>query len=378
MGQVSSIGSLFNGNDNDNNVGVVGQEETAETLASLLLDPCMKGDLDRVKRLVGERINATTSARDVVNAQDSAGNASIHGAVFGNHIDVVKYLVGKCGADYMSSNGIGCSPLWLAAGYGHDDILRYLLEYIMKNINSSEDEDIYYLNAFNAVNSTGDTPLIAAAFRGHSIITDIILSQAESVNDNHQVILRKVLTFENKGGDSALSVAAGMGHVETVETLLKWSKKVDINDNLINKRNSNGLTPLLVACERGHEIIACTLVKNGASPLRDKNGASPLAVAAFCGCLDVVEKLLELDFGKDLLNVRDGTGGSTPLWLAARTGNKKMVELLLQYGANQNITNKDELSPFEAAVKYEKRQVIEVFEQISKANSSSTTSMQSN
>ena len=353
MGQVSSI---FGG------VGTRGNQRSSSN-NSALLEASMNGDLDLVKELVGGQIHASKTARDVVNESDSAGNAAIHGAVYGNHMNVLKYLIESCNADCLSRNGIGCSPLWLAAGYGHADIFQYLLDYIMK-----ENDKKTYLEALNATNSTGDTPLIAAASRGHTNVIDIIFHHVEGIKDDNLSMLQQILIFENKSGDTALSVATGIGHIGTVEVLLQWSKKVD--GNIIDKKNSNGLTPLLIACERGHEGIAHTLVREGACPIRDKNGASPLAVAAFCGCIDVAQKLLDIDFGKALIDVPDDSGGSTPLWLAARTGNKKMVELLLKYGANQTIRNKDGLTPYEAASKYDKQQVIEVFEQIASTSAS--------
>eukprot|EP00978_Attheya_sp_CCMP212_P035759 scaffold157549_cov40-Attheya_sp.AAC.1 len=129
---------------------------------------------------------------------------------------------------------------------------------------------------------------------------------------------------------------------------------------MLNVKNQKGLTPLLVACERNHASIAKTLIDRGALPLTDKDQKSPLAVASFCGCEDVVSTLLELDFGKELLDVPDGTG-ATPLWLAARTGNAKMVRLLLDAGANATLPNQQGLSPEEAATKYKKTAVMDLF-----------------
>ena len=77
-----------------------------------------------------------------------------------------------------------------------------------------------------------------------------------------------------------------------------------------------------------------------------------------------VELLLNGDgakMGRELLNVLDNNE-CTPLWLAARTGNGKMVKVLLDAGADPSIKNKDGLSPEEAAVKFKKQNVLDAFE----------------
>lgn len=73
----------------------------------------MQGNLDEVKRLVGICIaNRDDGENDnYVNRTDASGNAAIHGAVFGGHLEVLKFLVETCGANLTIKNGLGCSPL---------------------------------------------------------------------------------------------------------------------------------------------------------------------------------------------------------------------------------------------------------------------------
>ena len=54
------------------------------------------------------------------------GNHALGAASCGGHLELVKALVEK-GAPLELKNQIGTSPLWLAAGYGHADVLDFLI-----------------------------------------------------------------------------------------------------------------------------------------------------------------------------------------------------------------------------------------------------------
>ena len=92
-----------------NEVGVgIGIKDGGKEKKAPLLEPAMSGDLSKVKELIGMQISPSVSAKEVVDVQDSSGNAAIHGAVYANHLEIVKFLVDECNADYQCSNGLGC------------------------------------------------------------------------------------------------------------------------------------------------------------------------------------------------------------------------------------------------------------------------------
>ncbi|KAF5394332.1 hypothetical protein PHET_11799 [Paragonimus heterotremus] len=68
-----------------------------------------------------------------------------------------------------------------------------------------------------------------------------------------------------------------------------------------------------------------------------KDGLTPLHQACFHGHIDIVEYLLKN--GADI-NARDPNQGYTTLMFAAITGNTRLTEMLLQYGARSSDTNK--------------------------------------
>jgi ankyrin repeat protein len=321
----------------------------------------MEGNMEEVKRLVGRHIGSDKSSlSDFVDASDDQGNAAVHGCAFAGHLSILQFLVEDCGADALSvRNDLGCTPLWLAAGYGHLDVLKYLLG----RIEAVSSLVISPAEIVMGENSTGDSPLLAATSRGHVEVCRLILQAVDKYSGEQGEGSANAIRRTNQNGDTPLAVAVGAGHAdELLDLFLQRDACIcTTEDRALNMRNKNGLTPLLVACERNLAPIALKLIEAGALPLSDSNGASPLAVAAFCGCDDVVEALLNIEFGKQLLNKQDDSGKCTPLWLAARTGNAKMVRLLLDAGADATLTNIDGLTPEEAAVKYDKKKVMEVF-----------------
>jgi ankyrin repeat protein len=398
-----------------------------------LLVPSMEGNLDEVKRLVGAFIadchglnykggrGSALRLAAFVNSIDASstggGNAAVHGAVFSGHLDVLSFLVECCefcdggggerGASSSSSstaavglltlrNGLGCSPLWLAAGYDRIPCLEYLMRKL-------RDLDLLESSLLRDVNSTGDSPFLAAASRGNVAACRCILKSVEGCLETFAGVPHRARRFRrmkarivrtaNRVGDTPLQVAVASGHTDLVSFLLEVDDTLcrddteegrDINgddsDNdddyskkCIDRKNASGLSPLIVACERNHPSIARLLLEHGANQqVKDARGRSPLAVAAFCGCVDVVEYLLDYYRNSSsssssstttkttslALNATDHAD-RTPLWLAARTGNLTMTKLLVDAGADTTIEDRESLTPLDVAVKFKKEKVVE-------------------
>jgi ankyrin repeat protein len=130
--------------------------------AESLLAASMEGNLDKVKTLLGKLIadsDNRSSLSSCVNKADSSGNTALHGAVFGGHLEVVKFLCISCGADLLLKNSLGCSPLWIAAGYDKINCLEFLSQQL-DAVGKLE-------KALMDTNTSGDTPFLAAASRGN-------------------------------------------------------------------------------------------------------------------------------------------------------------------------------------------------------------------
>ena len=143
----------------------------------------------------------------------------------------------------------------------------------------------------------------------------------------------------NDEGNCLLYVAASKNQLGKISFLL--NKGADVNF-----KNERGATPLNVACDKTALDAVQLLIDGGADVnTRTNRGNTPLSCAASGkGCTlvktyafnttydftNVAEILLDNGADVNLLN---------PLLIAARSGNVKMVQLLLAKGANINATD---------------------------------------
>ena len=143
----------------------------------------------------------------------------------------------------------------------------------------------------------------------------------------------------NDEGNSLLYVAASKNQLGKINFLLA-------NGADVNIKNERGATPLNAACDKNALAAVQLLIDQGADVnTRTNRGSTPLVCAATGkGCTlintsafntsydftNVAEILLDNGADVNLLN---------PLLIAARTGNQKMVQLLLAKGANINATD---------------------------------------
>ena len=106
---------------------------------------------------------------------------------------------------------------------------------------------------------------------------------------------------------------------------------------VINTKESSTGEGALHIVARGRDLNWLTfLLGKGARPdVQDRNGATPLAIAAQLGWLDGAEMLLRGRAAVDMPNNR----GETPLILAVQNRDAAMVRLLLGQGANPKRTD---------------------------------------
>nr|XP_023689336.1 ankyrin repeat and SAM domain-containing protein 6 [Paramormyrops kingsleyae] len=149
-------------------------------------------------------------------------------------------------------------------------------------------------------------------------------------------------------GNTALQFAAASGHEVLVRFLLRKGASVD-------SHNHYGWTPLMQAARFGHLNVAHILLENGAE-INSKNrmGASLLTMAARGGRTNMVKLLMESgafvdDY--DHLEMPEGNGNNnnngssgrepldiTALMVAAQHGFESTVRLLLEWGADANVS----------------------------------------
>lgn len=139
--------------------------------------------------------------------------------------------------------------------------------------------------------------------------------------------------LETRHGDNdwtPLMVACRRGHQSVVTVLLEHSASV-------NASSRSGKTPLMLAAFEGHSSIAKALIKAGAElDVQDETGQTALIRATSAGNAYIAETLIR---ARANVNLRDSHDGMNALQWAAQTGPSSVVELLIKWGAEVNVTN---------------------------------------
>ena len=150
-----------------------------------------------------------------------------------------------------------------------------------------------------------------------------------------------VTNFGNSGileGAPLLSVFAYNGFEDMVKLFLDFEADV-------NCANSEGLTPLMFACKRGHAEISRLLLANGAYLNKtDRSDKCALVYAAEFGYLDIVELIVSCDWQlrrSSDLTLREALQQATVI--AASNGNIDVLEYLLDM-AEVSINGNDTLT----------------------------------
>ncbi|KAF3181117.1 hypothetical protein TWF788_006618 [Orbilia oligospora] len=289
-----------------------------------------------------------------IEAKDSWGQTLLSVAAENGHKDLVELFLER-GANYKSTDSQGQTPLLLAAGNGHKDIVEFLLgkgadhgtmdlshrTALTAAADSEHKEVVELLLAKgadpNIKDSDGRTPLMIAIEWGYKDIVEVFLRKTEPDCDVVSLSLATRLL------NSIWSLVTG----QTLQTTTTLRVKVDPNI-----KNSEGLTPLLIALENMEPEIASLLVKNLADidvNVQDAEGLTALHRAVDNDYKDVVKFLVEK--AETDRNVRN-LAGATPLSIVVENGEQEIVSLLLKGGADPNIQDNEGHTPLSLAMDF--------------------------
>ncbi|RLU19802.1 hypothetical protein DMN91_008361 [Ooceraea biroi] len=210
----------------------------------------------------------------------------------------VDYLINQ---KVLEDDGQRCTPLIVAARYGHNKVVRMLLEKFKPDL---EQEGTV---KFNGYVIEGASALWAAAGAGHLSVLKTLVKAGANVNHptktnstplraacfNGRLDIVKYLTdhqadinIPNMFNNTCLMIASYKGHLDIVNFLL--DKGADPN-----KKAYCGATALHFAAECGHSTIVCELLKYGAKMTKSVSGMTPLITAAERTRAEVVECLVQ-------------------------------------------------------------------------------------
>ena len=205
------------------------------------------------------------------------------------------------------------APLVVAAQHGCSKVVEYFCERYGHAMDVNETATIISLTTKKKVHCA--TALWAASTGGHLEIVEYLISRGADVN-------KPTLTQS-----TPLRGASFHGHLKVMKYLLE--KGADINTP-----NCIGQSPLCIAAMRGQLEAVQFLVSQGAD-IHQKtiNGYSVIHLAATKGRLDIVKFLLSSGISPLFLEAQPMSDDyiPCPLFLAASTGQRRMVEELMEH-----------------------------------------------
>ncbi|KAE9616638.1 putative ankyrin repeat-containing protein [Lupinus albus] len=234
----------------------------------------------------------------------------LHSAARAGNLDVIKDTLsgtdeGEVRELLAKQNQAGETALYVAAEYGHVDIVRELIQYY-----DLADAGIKARNGFDALH--------ISAKQGHLDVLKILI-------EDHPELSMTV----DPSNSTALHTAATQGHIEIVKFLLEKGS------SLATIARSNGKTTLHSAARNGHlEVVKVILEKEpGVTTRTDKKGQTALHMAVKGQSLEVVEELIKAD--PSTINMVDNKG-NTALHIATRKGRSQIIKLLLGQSETDN------------------------------------------
>jgi ankyrin repeat protein len=206
------------------------------------------------------------------------------------------------------------------------------------------------------VDRDGRSLLETATYTGNTDVVLVLLSNRADV---------KTIGPNRRGlrlDYTLLHYAAFGNYVDIAMYLLKFGMNKNARDKGNNGLLENWNTPLIEAIAHGSTEVAYLLLDNHADPtILNKYGFGPLYKAVQWQDCQMISDLLTInpDLHKD--SDRDGM---TPLHVAASNGSLDVVKLLLTWTANPIVRDMDDKSAFDYAVENGHTGVVEVIHEV--------------
>ncbi|KAL6691639.1 ankyrin repeat-containing domain protein [Trichoderma pleuroticola] len=306
-------------------------EATGSSYQTPLAIAATEGHLDAVKWLVEKGAN--------IEAQDHNKQTPLMLATIGNHDNVVGYFIEK-GANMEAMDNNNATPfitslrgttkstteLFIRKGVDINTTMANKYTPLTLAISNTDDDIVKLLieRGANLDNNNSNSPLhYAAQKKGTSgvQIVQLLLDNSADINaknDNKHTALQEAVSW----GDIE------KGDVETIRVLLRFERVQ------VDKKDSDGRTPLSYAMEEGEKSIVKALLNSGQADVnrRDNEGRTPLSYAAS----STIARLLLKEHRVDI-NSKDKQG-RTPLWHAIERRNQELVKFLKKRGAKNKRT----------------------------------------
>ena len=278
---------------------------------------CQNGQNECLSILISSNADVDTKAFDDVSA--------VHLASQNNHPQCLSLLLNSKADPNTKVSSIKITALHTASQNGHWKCLKLLLD-------ANADPNVQSI--------TGDTPLHLTAENDKAQCMKLLL-QANAYVD----------TITN-GGVTALHKACLQGKYECALLLLK----ARANPNILVEVCS----ALDLAIRYDRQEIVKLLVKHGAQ-IDDCSVYSPLLLAVYEENYEIVKYLIEEGAN---INTQYKHSGITPLILAStKKTSIRIIQLLLEKGADQSMTDHDELTAYDTSIKHNNYEITQLLGQ---------------
>uniref|UniRef100_A0A8C5MY08 Ankyrin repeat and SOCS box containing 2 n=1 Tax=Leptobrachium leishanense TaxID=445787 RepID=A0A8C5MY08_9ANUR len=277
-----------------------------------LYKACEKKDVEAVKLLVQYKAD--------VSHRCNRGLTALHEAVARNDLEAIEILE-QNGAKIEAKNCYGITPLFMSAQIGHMEALRYLAK-CGADINTQANDNA--------------SALFEASKNGHDDVVEFLLAQGVDANK------------QNKDGFLAIHIAAKKrDNADIVSMLIPVTSRIRV------KRS--GISPLHIAAERNNDDIVEELINAGydvnfalsfdRARLYEDRRSTALYFAVINNNLNTAKMLLQAGANPnvDIIN---------PLLISIRHGCCKMMQLLLDHGANVNAYISSHPTSFPATIMF--------------------------
>jgi ankyrin repeat protein len=197
------------------------------------------------------------------------------------------------GTDVNACDSDFTTALQVSSANGHEHIVRFL---IMRGA------------TLDLANSMGWTPLLLASRHGHVNVVSLLLQNRADIN------------AETKLGANALTLASRGGHLQICKLLIESG--IDLSPSTAIGTATCEFTALMAAAHHGHDTV--------------------------------VRYLIDHRFD---VNYRTPSIGMNALMLAALNGHLATSQILIERGADPNLTNVNNATPFQISTISKKREL---------------------
>lgn len=279
---------------------------------------------------------------------DKYGELPIHDAARGGHLAILDLLSDK--SNITAPNKNMKLPIHLAASNGHLEAVRKLLQ-LGREFGMSM--DVKCRDQSVTVEESRDsflTPLYLAVIEGHPKTAEYLINEGadldvrsfdkstllheaaeDSTSETFKLLLEHSLDpFEkNEKLETPLHIAATHGNARVVDIYLQMQSI----DAILNLRDIDGDTALMLAMDNEYAYIAEKLISKGANIHLLNDYENPLLMTSIdLEEMTVFKRLLEESVNVNITNVF----GRTALHRAAERGKSSACEMLIERGANVN------------------------------------------